>query len=293
MRGVLGPRDKGAVLVPTWSPLDGRTLRKWPMALTGLWVGCLGSSPCLFLVDSHLCQPHALGSTLAGVTSSSHVSRGLRQFLAGRAHLPCCCYPFPRVRHCPLPRTCCGSHRHQDPSPWCLLVLVRVSLLLGSLQGPQPSHAQGDPRARVPLGVSCPHSSSGSSLTPPLFFLPTDPWDPGVTAQDFLFRGGHCYQYQTRVVLDVTEQVNGPWVGQPLTARAVLTHSCSSQLSRFLWDHGDIAFAPLGKLMLENFRLEGNRVRSRHWPGGRPATSLVRPEGTNLTGLPCRATRKR
>nr|XP_023493166.1 TATA box-binding protein-associated factor RNA polymerase I subunit C isoform X3 [Equus caballus]XP_023493167.1 TATA box-binding protein-associated factor RNA polymerase I subunit C isoform X3 [Equus caballus] len=34
-------------------------------------------------------------------------------------------------------------------------------------------------------------------------------------------------------------------------------------LSRFLWDHGDIAFAPLGKLMLENFKLEGARSRSK------------------------------
>ncbi|XP_070470041.1 TATA box-binding protein-associated factor RNA polymerase I subunit C isoform X4 [Equus przewalskii] len=34
-------------------------------------------------------------------------------------------------------------------------------------------------------------------------------------------------------------------------------------LSRFLWDHGDIAFAPLGKLMLENFKLEGGRSRSK------------------------------
>lgn len=32
------------------------------------------------------------------------------------------------------------------------------------------------------------------------------------------------------------------------------------QLSRFLWDHGDIAFAPLGKLMLENFKMEGAPV---------------------------------
>lgn len=32
------------------------------------------------------------------------------------------------------------------------------------------------------------------------------------------------------------------------------------QLSQFLWDHGDVAFAPLGKLMLENFKLEGARV---------------------------------
>lgn len=114
-----------------------------------------------------------------------------------------------------------------------------------------------------------------------------------MTAQDFLFRGGHCYQYQSQVVLDVTEQVNGPWVGLFLTACAMLTHSYSPQLSRFLWDHGDIAFAPLGKLMLENFRLEGNRVRSRHWPGVWSATFLVRPKGMNLTGLPCRATRKR
>ncbi|XP_028609436.1 TATA box-binding protein-associated factor RNA polymerase I subunit C [Grammomys surdaster] len=96
-----------------------------------------------------------------------------------------------------------------------------------------------------------------------------DPWDPGVTAQDFLFRGGHCYQYQSQVVLDVTEQ-----------------------LSRFLWDHGDIAFAPLGKLMLENFRLEGNRGYSKkmtivsvkrllqdlggHQPWGCPWASLSR-----------------
>ncbi|XP_055477547.1 TATA box-binding protein-associated factor RNA polymerase I subunit C isoform X3 [Psammomys obesus] len=74
----------------------------------------------------------------------------------------------------------------------------------------------------------------------PLPLLPPgpDPWDPGVTAQDLLFRGGHCYRSQ--VVLDATEQ-----------------------LSRFLWDHGDIAFAPLGKLMLENFRLEGSRGYSK------------------------------
>lgn len=45
-----------------------------------------------------------------------------------------------------------------------------------------------------------------------------DPWDPGLAAQDFLFRGGHYYQYQSRVVLDVTEQVNGLWVGLFLTA---------------------------------------------------------------------------
>ncbi|XP_047385664.1 TATA box-binding protein-associated factor RNA polymerase I subunit C isoform X2 [Sciurus carolinensis] len=76
----------------------------------------------------------------------------------------------------------------------------------------------------------------------PLPLLPPapDPWDPGVTAQDLLFRGGYHYRRQPQVVLDVTEQ-----------------------LSRFLWDHGDIAFAPLGKLMLENFKLEGARSRSK------------------------------
>lgn len=65
------------------------------------------------------------------------------------------------------------------------------------------------------------------------------------------------------------------------------------QLSRFLWDHGDIAFAPLGRLMLENFRLEGNKVSKCHWLGKGSAASLVGPGVANLTGLPCRATRKR
>ncbi|XP_019490348.1 PREDICTED: TATA box-binding protein-associated factor RNA polymerase I subunit C [Hipposideros armiger] len=76
----------------------------------------------------------------------------------------------------------------------------------------------------------------------PLPVLPPgpDPWDPGLTAQDLLFRGGPKFLRQPRPVLDVTEQ-----------------------LSWFLWDHGDIAFAPLGKLMLENFKLEGARSRSK------------------------------
>ncbi|XP_032140447.1 TATA box-binding protein-associated factor RNA polymerase I subunit C isoform X1 [Sapajus apella] len=70
----------------------------------------------------------------------------------------------------------------------------------------------------------------------PLPMLPplVDPWEPGLTAQDLLFRGGYRYRRRPRVVLDVTEQI-----------------------SRFLWDHGDVAFAPLGKLMLENFKLVG------------------------------------
>ncbi|XP_016052555.1 PREDICTED: TATA box-binding protein-associated factor RNA polymerase I subunit C [Miniopterus natalensis] len=76
----------------------------------------------------------------------------------------------------------------------------------------------------------------------PLPLLPPgpDPWDPGLTAQDLLFRGGPKFRRQPQAVLDVTEQ-----------------------FSRFLWDHGDIAFASLGKLMLENFKLEGTRSYSK------------------------------
>ncbi|XP_054434975.1 TATA box-binding protein-associated factor RNA polymerase I subunit C [Pteronotus mesoamericanus] len=76
----------------------------------------------------------------------------------------------------------------------------------------------------------------------PLPLLPPgpDPWDPGLTAQDLLFRCGTKFRREPEAVLDVTEQ-----------------------FSRFLWDHGDIAFAPLGKLMLENFKLEGARSYSK------------------------------
>ncbi|XP_007992406.3 TATA box-binding protein-associated factor RNA polymerase I subunit C isoform X5 [Chlorocebus sabaeus] len=76
----------------------------------------------------------------------------------------------------------------------------------------------------------------------PLPMLPSliDPWDPGLTARDLLFRGGYRYRRRPRIVLDVTEQI-----------------------SRFLWDHGDVAFAPLGKLMLENFKLEGAGSRTK------------------------------
>ncbi|VFV26618.1 Hypothetical predicted protein [Lynx pardinus] len=93
-------------------------------------------------------------------------------------------------------------------------------------------------------GVSCTAAAPlWEPETPgPLPLLPPgpDPWDPGVTARDLLFRGGIPFRRKPRAVLDVTEQ-----------------------LSRFLWDHGDIAFAPLGKLMLENFKLEGARSHSK------------------------------
>ncbi|XP_040299162.1 TATA box-binding protein-associated factor RNA polymerase I subunit C isoform X2 [Herpailurus yagouaroundi] len=93
-------------------------------------------------------------------------------------------------------------------------------------------------------GVSCTATAPlWEPETPgPLPLLPPgpDPWDPEVTARDLLFRGGIPFRRKPRAMLDVTEQ-----------------------LSRFLWDHGDIAFAPLGKLMLENFKLEGARSHSK------------------------------
>ncbi|KAM7059134.1 TATA box-binding protein-associated factor RNA polymerase I subunit C isoform 2-T3 [Molossus nigricans] len=91
-----------------------------------------------------------------------------------------------------------------------------------------------------------PHLAKGLLWEPdtpgPLPLLPPDPdpWDPGLTARDLLFRGASKFRRQPQAVLDVTEQ-----------------------FSRFLWDHGDIAFASLGKLMLENFKLEGARSRSK------------------------------
>lgn len=44
----------------------------------------------------------------------------------------------------------------------------------------------------------------------PQLHFPSDPWDPGLTAQDLLFRGGPKFRRQPRAVLDVTEQVSGP-----------------------------------------------------------------------------------
>lgn len=83
-----------------------------------------------------------------------------------------------------------------------------------------------------------------------------------MTARDLVFRGGLQFRKQPQVVLDVTEQVSGPTTGHACVAEPVPSDLTSSplQLSRFLWDHGDIAFAPLGKLMLENFKMEGAPV---------------------------------
>nr|XP_014335896.1 PREDICTED: TATA box-binding protein-associated factor RNA polymerase I subunit C [Bos mutus] len=93
---------------------------------------------------------------------------------------------------------------------------------------------------------SAPHVAKALLWEPdmpgPLPLLPPgpDPWDPGLTAKDLLFRGGYQFRRHPRAVLDVTEQI-----------------------SRFLWNHGDIAFAPLGRLLLENFKLEGAHSRSK------------------------------
>ena len=96
-----------------------------------------------------------------------------------------------------------------------------------------------------------------------------------MTAQDLLFRGGYQFRRQPQAVLDVTEQVSGPTVRSATRPglRLVTGPPFLLQLSRFLWDHGDIAFAPLGKLMLENFKLEGARV-SNPSPAGRGGSPL-------------------
>ena len=54
------------------------------------------------------------------------------------------------------------------------------------------------------------------------------------------------------------------------------------QVSQFLWNHGDIAFAPLGRLLLENFKMEGAHVSNSGWPGGgggRPTSHRGGPSG--------------
>ncbi|KAM6225303.1 TATA box-binding protein-associated factor RNA polymerase I subunit C [Rhynchocyon petersi] len=99
------------------------------------------------------------------------------------------------------------------------------------------------PRSTQKVG---PHSTRKLLWKPetpgPFPLLPPcpDPWDPGLTAQDLLFRGGYWFYREPRPTLDVAEQ-----------------------LSRFLWDHGDIAFGPLGPLLQENFKLEGAQGRSK------------------------------
>ncbi|XP_044516491.1 TATA box-binding protein-associated factor RNA polymerase I subunit C [Gracilinanus agilis] len=74
-----------------------------------------------------------------------------------------------------------------------------------------------------------------TSDTPgPLPFLHpgADPWDAELTSQDLLFQGRWKHPSRARVTVDVIEQLN-----------------------QFLWDHGDIAFGPLGRLLQENFNL--------------------------------------
>ncbi|XP_074142445.1 TATA box-binding protein-associated factor RNA polymerase I subunit C isoform X2 [Sminthopsis crassicaudata] len=68
----------------------------------------------------------------------------------------------------------------------------------------------------------------------PLPFLRpcADPWDPELMSQDLLFRGRAKQPTRAKATIDVIEQLN-----------------------HFLWDHGDIAFGPLGMLLQENFNL--------------------------------------
>ncbi|XP_043845932.1 TATA box-binding protein-associated factor RNA polymerase I subunit C [Dromiciops gliroides] len=74
----------------------------------------------------------------------------------------------------------------------------------------------------------------------PLPFLHpgADPWDPELTSRDLLFRGRPRHPPRAKATIDVVEQLN-----------------------HFLWDHGDIAFGPLGMLLQENFNL-GERKKS-------------------------------
>ncbi|XP_051830889.1 TATA box-binding protein-associated factor RNA polymerase I subunit C [Antechinus flavipes] len=72
------------------------------------------------------------------------------------------------------------------------------------------------------------------------FLLPgADPWDPELMSQDLLFRGRVKQPARAKATIDVIEQLN-----------------------HFLWDHGDIAFGPLGMLLQENFNL-GETKKSR------------------------------
>ena len=68
---------------------------------------------------------------------------------------------------------------------------------------PIPSTQQG-PWHLWALGYLVPFQSL------PSLPLPSDPWDPGLTAKDLLFRGGYQFRRHPRAVLDVTEQVRGP-----------------------------------------------------------------------------------
>uniref|UniRef100_G3WH73 TATA-box binding protein associated factor, RNA polymerase I subunit C n=1 Tax=Sarcophilus harrisii TaxID=9305 RepID=G3WH73_SARHA len=65
------------------------------------------------------------------------------------------------------------------------------------------------------------------------------PWDPELMSQDLLFRGRVKQPARAKATIDVIEQLN-----------------------HFLWDHGDIAFGPLGMLLQENFNL-GEKKKSR------------------------------
>lgn len=141
--------------------------------------------------------------------------------------------------------------------PSLSLLMPSTSRVLGYLQSPG---TRGPTSGLFPV----PRTDPFPNLT-----LLSDPWDPGLTAQDLLFRGAPKFRRQPQAVLDVTEQVSGPTADSAVWLELCLMTWCPllPQFSRFLWDHGDIAFASLGKLMLENFKLEGARVSNPGRPG--------------------------
>lgn len=177
-----------------------------------------------------------------------------------------------------------ASLLHPSLRPSLSLLMPSTPRVLGYLQSPG-THGPTSGPFLVPGTDSFPNRTH-----------PSDRWDPGLTAQDLLFRGGPKFRRQPKAVLDVTEQVSGPTVGSAMWLGLRLVTWCPLlQFSRFLWDHGDIAFAPLGKLMLENFKLEGARVSDPSQPGeGLPFHIRVSPRVYMLDkAFPRRATLRR
>uniref|UniRef100_A0A5F8G2G7 Uncharacterized protein n=1 Tax=Monodelphis domestica TaxID=13616 RepID=A0A5F8G2G7_MONDO len=121
-------------------------------------------------------------------------------------------------------------------------------------------------------------SPNPDPFCPRIFLLslpnfPSDPWDPELTSQDLLFQGRWRHPSRARVTVDVIEQLN-----------------------QFLWDHGDIAFGPLGRLLQENFNLgetkkscKGRKVMNaerllQDLSGHQPKGQVTQGEGKGVRG---------